>query len=166
MRYRRLRVEGAAYFFTVVTHDRRALFHDDELVGLLQAAITHVQSRHPFEVEAQVILPDHLHAIWQMPSGDANYAKRWRLIKEAFTRSCMKVRSVPARSSIAKARGEQLVWQRRFWEHLIRDEADFAEHLDYIHLNPVRHGLAATPGDWPLSSFRSWIDRGYYDERW
>ncbi|MEQ1695972.1 MAG: transposase [Hyphomicrobiaceae bacterium] len=166
MRYRRLRIEGASYFFTVVTHERQRLFSGPTAVELLTGAIAKVRFRHPFEIEAQVVLPDHLHAIWTLPEGDANYAKRWRLIKEAFTRAYCLEFGKPLRTPTARIRGEQPIWQRRFWEHTIRDDRDFAVHADYIHYNPVRHGLVDTPSDWPHSSFGEWVERGVYDLAW
>ena len=101
-----------------------------------------------------------------LPDGDANYATRWRLIKEIFTRAYCKRIGVPTRTKTARARGEQPVWQRRFWEHLIRDERDLAAHIDYIHHNPVRHGLVSAPRDWQHSTFSQWVDRGVYDPTW
>ena len=166
MRYRRVVIEGACYFFTVVTHERQRLFSDPQTVQLLADAIAKVRVRHPFEIEAQVILPDHLHTIWTLPDGDANYAARWRLIKEGFTRAYCQSHGTPERTATARARGEQPVWQRRFWEHLIRDDRDFSVHLDYIHRNPVRHGLVSAPRDWPQSSFADWVARGVYDPAW
>jgi putative transposase len=166
MRYRRLRVDGASYFFTVVTHDRRRLLVDPEAIALLERAQALVQSRHRFEIEAQVILPDHLHAIWQLPAGDADFAGRWRLIKGTFTRWYLKARPKPPRSESRKVKQEQAVWQRRYWEHLIRDEADFGAHLDYIHYNPVKHSLVSAPREWPYSTFRAWVEKGAYEIEW
>ena len=166
MRYRRMKVEGASYFFTVVTGERRPLFREAEMVALLDAAIDRVRTRHPFEVVAQVVLPDHLHAIWQLPEGDADYSKRWRLIKEAFTKACAKRFGRIDAGETRAARGELGLWQKRFWEHLIRDERDFAAHLDYIHLNPVHHGYISAPCDWPHSTFKTWVERGVYGEHW
>lgn len=166
MRYRRVHIPGATNFFTIVTHQRRPLFRDLHCVELYTNAVELVRARHPFDVEAYIILPDHIHAIWRLPAGDSNYSSRWRLIKEAFTRSFLKDGALPARSATARSRGEQPVWQRRFWEHAIRDERDFAVHLDYIHYNPVKHGLASAARDWPHSSFSSWVERGVYEVEW
>ena len=166
MRYRRAKVEGASYFFTVVTGERRPLFRDAEMVAMLETAIARVAARHPFEVVAQVVLPDHVHAIWQLPDGDAGYSTRWRLVKEAFTKTCAKRFGRVDAGETRTARGEQGLWQRRFWEHLIRDERDFAAHLDYIHLNPVHHGYVTAPRDWPHSTFQKWVQRGTYEENW
>ena len=166
MHYRRLRIEGATYFFTAVTHQRQQLFSDPQVVCLLNIAIEKIRSHHPFEIEAQVILPDHLHALWKMPGHDSNYAMRWRLIKESFTRAYVKNFGAPDRTEVERARGEQTVWQRRFWEHLIRDERDFAAHLDYIHVNPVKHGLVSAPRDWSHPTFQTWVERGVYEPGW
>ena len=166
MRYRRVKLEGATYFFTLVTHERRKLFADPELVALLYAAIARIQARHPFEQIAQVVLPDHLHAIWQLPPDDADYSMRWRLIKEAFTKTYLKLHHPPEINASRQKKGEQGLWQRRFWEHLIKDDKDFADHVDYIHLNPVRHGLAAAPREWPHSSFAAWVARDVYAPNW
>ena len=166
MRYRRVLIGGASYFFTVVTHHRRPLFSDPQTVELLTGATAKIRKWHPFDIEAQVVLPDHLHVIWTLPDGDANYGARWRLIKEAFTRTYCQSHGSHEQTEVARSRGEQPVWQRRFWEHLIRDERDFAAHLDYIHLNPVHHGLAAAPRDWQHSTFAAWVERGVYDPAW
>ncbi len=166
MRYRRVRIEGATYFFTVVTEGRRPLFADPDHIALLDEAIAKIRVRHPFDLVAQVILPDHLHAIWALPDGDANFSTRWRLIKEAFTREFLKRRAAPEVNAARRNKGEQAVWQRRFWEHLIRDERDFAAHLDYIHLNPVHHGLVSAARDWLYSTFQEWVERGAYEPTW
>jgi putative transposase len=166
MRYRRVDAPGATFFFTLVTEHRRPLFREAGTVALLLGAVEKVRSRHAFEVDAHVILPDHLHALWTLPDGDANFSTRWRLIKEAFTRAYIKTHEVPERSESRRSKGEQGIWQRRFWEHAIRDDADFAAHVDYIHINPVKHGLATAARDWPHSSFADWVARGGYDELW
>jgi len=142
MRYRRVSIPGACYFFTLVTEHRRPLLREPRAVALFLGAVEKVRARHPFEVDAYVVLPDHLHALWTLPVGDANFSTRWRLIKEGFTRGYLKTHEHPQRSESRRAKGEQGIWQRGFWEHAIRDEADFAAHLDYIHINPVKHGLA------------------------
>jgi putative transposase len=166
MNYRRLKVEGASYFFTVVTQQRRKLFCDGVAVAMLDDAIARVVQRHPFVVEAQVIMPDHIHALWQLPDKDSDFSLRWRLSKEAFTKAYVKRHGVSYVDAARRARGEQPLWQRRFWEHLIRDDRDFCAHLDYIHLNPVHHGYVKAPRDWPHSTFRSWVERGVYEPEW
>lgn len=142
--YRRVIIPGGVFFFTVVTHERAPLFSSDERVELLRAAFRKVKAARPFHIDAMVVLPDHLHCIWRLPEGDGDYSGRWREIKKAASRE------IDARIN---GRGERPVWQRRFWEHAIRDEADWRRHVDYIHYNPVKHGLVARPGDWPRSSF-------------
>jgi putative transposase len=164
--YRRADVAGATYFFTLVTEQRRPLFHEPQAVVLLLEAVAKVRSRYPFTIDAYVILPDHLHILWTLPEGDANFSTRWRLIKEAFTRAYIKTHHLPPRSESRRAKGEQAIWQRRFWEHAIRDEADFTAHLHYIHYNPVKHGLVAAARDWPHSTFSDWVARGAYDATW
>jgi putative transposase len=166
MRYRRASVPGATYFFTVVAERRRPLFRSLSAVRALEEAVAAVQARHSFEIEAQVMLPDHLHVMWTLPDGDADFSTRWRLIKSGFTRSYVRTTGVVARSASRRAKSEQGVWQRRYWEHLIRDEKDFAAHLDYIHYNPVRHGLVSAPRDWPHSTFAEWVARGAYEADW
>lgn len=166
MRYRRIFEPGASYFFTVVTYARRPLFDDPANVDLLHGSIAEVKSRHPFEIDAYVILPDHLHMVWSLPAGDSNYSMRWNLAKAVFTRKYARRHPMPKRSASRMAKREQAVWQRRFWEHLIRDEEDFSNHLDYIHLNPVEHGLVTQPALWLHSSFAAWVEYGRYDQNW
>jgi putative transposase len=166
MRYRRAMVRGGCYAFTVVTQKRQRIFRDSNVVQIFYSAVEKVRARHPFEVEAFVILPDHLHTVWTLPETDEEFPKRWRLIKDAFTRSYLKSHRAPPISPSCRAKGEQGIWQRRYWEHLIRDDADFYNHLDYIHLNPVIHGLATAPRDWPHSSFAKWMERGVYPPEW
>jgi putative transposase len=166
MRYRRARVEGASYFFTLVTETRRPIFADSSEVAALYRAIECVRARHPFEIEAIVVLPDLLHTLWQLLEGDSDFAGRWRLIKSHFTRNYLKSHAPPERSQSRASKGEQSVWQRRYWEHLIRDEADFDNHFDYIHFNPVRHGLVTAPLDYPHSSFARWVTAGRYEPDW
>lgn len=112
-----------------------------------------------------VVLPDHLHCIWTLPPGDSDFAARWRLIKTWFTRHCD-----PALRGVASAsrgkKGEQAVWQRRYWEHQLRNEPDYIRHLEYIHFNPVKQGLARSPSEWPYSSFRRYVEAGLYEPDW
>src|SRR5262245_46991258 len=166
MRYRRVNAAGATFFFTLVTERRRPLFREPGSVELFLEAVEKVRSRHPFDVDAYVVLPDHLHALWTLPEGDANFSTRWRLIKEAFTRAYIKMHGALDRNASRQSKGEQAIWQRRFWEHVIRDDADFAGHLHYIHINPVKHGLVAAARDRPHSTFQDWVARGVYDETW
>ena len=144
MRYRRSQIPGATFFFTLVTYERKKMLCLGENPGLLRQAFEAVKNKHPFVVDAIVLLPDHLHCLWTLPPGDNEYSKRWMLIKSNFTRTCLDpFESRPRESRVAKR--EQYVWQRRFWEHQIRDDADFKQHVEYIHYNPVKHGLTSSP---------------------
>lgn len=165
MQYRRANTSGGTFFFTLVTYQRRPLFVNIENVNLLRNVIRHVKSRHPFKVDAFVLLPDHLHCIWTLPNDDNDFAKRWRLIKSNFTRQCLHgYRITPTLSR--KNKGEQCVWQRRYWEHQIRNELDFVKHVDYIHYNPVKHGYVKNVCDWPYSSFLHFVKAGIYANSW
>ncbi len=159
--YRRAQVAGASYFFTVVTHHRRPLFSEPAHIQLLRTAMRTTLQSHPFRIDAMVVLPDHVHAIWTLPTGDHDFPRRWRLIKSHFSRRV----HLPATRHPVRRR-ERTVWQRRYWEHLIRGEDDFRRHVDYIHYNPVKHGLVRTPADWPYSSFRRAVARGDYPAHW
>ncbi len=166
MRYRRATVPGASYFFTLITFQRQRLFSDQSNVERWHRSVAKVQRTRPFVVEAEVVMPDHLHMIWTLPEGDADYSTRIRLIKTAFTKDQLQhIRNDTTNESRAH-KGERDVWQRRYWEHVIRDERDFQAHLDYIHANPVQHGLVARPGDWPHSTFGMWLERGAYESWW
>ncbi|WP_197673284.1 REP-associated tyrosine transposase [Leptolyngbya sp. O-77] len=132
---------------------------------LLRSAFHQVQQRHPFTIDAIVVLPDHLHCLWTLPKSDANYSSRWRLLKSEFSRHCPS-RYKRQRSQSRQHKGEQAIWQRRFWEHQIRDEADLIRHVDYIHYNPVRHGFVEAPKDWVYSSFHRFVQREIYEEHW
>jgi len=160
--YRRNRVAGGTYFFTVNLLDRRS----DLLVARIDAlrgAVRGVRARRPFHIDAWVVLPDHLHCIWTLPDGDADFPGRWWSIKVAYSKS------VPATESKSPPRlrhGERGVWQRRYWEHTIRDDTDYAVHMDYIHFNPVKHALAQNPADWSFSSFRYCVAKGLYPSDW
>ncbi len=166
MKYRRLHVEGATYFFTLVTEQRRPIFREPQIVDLLNGAIEKVRARHPFEIDAHVVLADHLHTIWTLPENDARYSMRVGLIKEAFTRAYLQHHSAPPSSDSRRRKREQSIWQRRFWEHVIHDDRDFTAHLDYIHLDPVHHGYVRSPHDLPHSTFAIWVQRGVYEPGW
>jgi putative transposase len=160
--YRRNFVPGGSYFFTVNLADRRSRLLTDN-IALLRAAFRYARARHPFAIEAVVVLPDHLHAIWTLPDGDADFALRWRLIKSAFSRALPKNEWVsPSRCSKA----ERGIWQRRYWEHTLRDEADFTRHADYLHFNPVKHNHVGRVRDWPYSSFHRMVHLGVYPADW
>jgi putative transposase len=151
------------YFFTVNLAERRENSLLIDKIDDLRIAFGQTFATHRTVMEAVVILPEHLHCIWQLPPGDDNYCTRWRLIKSYFSR-----RQEPGerRSESRLRQGERGIWQRRYWEHRIRDEQDYARHVDYIHYNPVKHGLVARVQDWPYSTFYRWVERGVYTETW
>ncbi len=164
MRYRRAFTPGGSFFFTVVTERRRPVLAS-AAVEVLRTALRAVCDTRPFVVDAMVVLPDHLHCIWTLPPGDADFATRWRLVKTWFTKHCAPaLRAAPNRARMAK--GAQALWQHRYWEHALRDEADFARHVEYIHYNPVKHGLAVSALAWPYSSFRRYVAEGVYPADW
>ena len=163
--YRRAYAEGGTFFFTVVTYKRYPIFANEPAITRLQRCFRTVKSDLPFPTDAMVILPDHLHCIWTLPDGDADFSTRWARIKGAFTRGYTGARSACISSSMRK-KGEGGVWQRRFWEHRIRDERDFNLHCDYIHHNPVKHGLVSLPIEWKHSSFHEFVERGVYPSIW
>ncbi len=161
MRYRRLHVAGGTYFFTVVAYDRGTdLFVRN--IDLLRHTVEVARRRRPFAIIAAVVLPDHLHMVWRLPDDDADNATRWSLIKAGFSRATPRQADEPQRRS----KRERCLWQRRYWEHLIRNDDDLARHVDYVHYNPVKHGLVATPSDWPHSSLRRYIQRGVLAPDW
>lgn len=164
MDFRRAWVKGGWYFFTVVTYQRQALLTIPENVERLRNAMKSVQTKSPFAMPAIVILPDHLHCLWQLPEGDDDFASRWRQIKHDFTMGCVGANAKVGTSR--RSKGESNVWQRRFWEHLIRDEEDWRRHMDYIAWNPVKHGYASNPADWEFGSFRRLVERGWYPPGW
>jgi putative transposase len=160
--YRRDRVPGGTFFFTVNLLDRRS----DLLVtqiDLLRDAVRRVRARAPFHIDARVVLPDHMHCLWTLPEDDADFPGRWRAIKTAFVK-CLTIGE--SRSPIMTSHGEQGIWQRRYWEHTIRDDRDFAAHMDYTHFNPVKHRLVDHPADWRIPSFRRCVDGGLYPDGW
>jgi putative transposase len=161
VRYRRNFVPGGTFFFTVTLADResRALV---EHIAALRAAFRVTRRERPYTIDAIVVLPDHLHVIFTLPDGDADFPARWRRIKSLFTRQIMRADAAVSRN----CRGEYSLWQRRFWEHTVRDEQDFARHADYIHYNPVKHGLVSRVRDWPFSSFHAYVRRGWLSEDW
>lgn len=147
--YRRLRIAGATYFFTVNLADRSLRLLTDR-ADLLRAAFAETKTSLPFTIDAIVILPDHLHCLWTLPSGDSDFSKRWYGIKTLFSRRL----------------GQRDVWQRGFWDHVVRDDEDYAAHVDYIHYNPVKHGHAARVAEWPYSSFHRFVRNGIYPAEW
>jgi putative transposase len=160
-RYRRARAAGGTFFFTVTLADRSS----DLLVrhvDLLRAAYGFIQQHHPFETVSICILPDHLHAVWTLPEGDTDYSTRWSLIKSRFSRGI----PAAARSASKVAKRDKGIWQRRYWEHMIRDEGDLERHVNYIHFNPVKHGLVKRVVNWPHSSFHRDVANGLLSADW
>jgi len=161
--YRRYRIPGGCYFFTVNLLER----HPNSLlvrhVDLLRETVREVRQRRPFHIDGWVVLPDHLHCIWTLPTEDTDFTTRWRLIKAGFAKRLPKTER---RSEVRVNRGERGIWQRRFWEHAIRDEWDYASHMDYLHFNPVKHGHVGRVADWPYSSFTRCVERGLYPHDW
>ncbi len=161
VQYRRNFVAGGTYFFTVALNNRQSTILVD-YVDLLRSSFQHVKQKHPFITEAMVVLPDHLHAIWTLPPGDIAYPKSWQLFKARFTRLVRK-----SGLEIGKnARGEYSLWQRRYWEHTIRDPEDLVRHIDYIHYNPIKHGYVVCAADWPYSSFHRHVENGLLPRDW
>ncbi len=155
--YRRAKTPGATYFFTVVTQGRKPWFNNEASINILRKAFQVTMNEKPFTMEAAVILPDHLHCLWQLPEADHNYSGRWREIKKRVSRQL---------DASTNTRRERPVWQRRFWEHQIRDDQDWRNHMDYIHYNPVKHHLVERVGDWPWSSFHRAVTKGWYKSDW
>jgi putative transposase len=173
MKYRRENIKGGTYFFTVVTNQRIKIYNEPNNVQLLREAFKDVKGRHPFKIDAFVLLPDHLHCIWTMPHDDADFSIRWRLIKSYFSRKFDQVGWVDKGNPTLRfntasrlKKKEKPIWQRRFWEHLIRDNEDFKRHVEYIHFNPVKHGLVESPKDWVNSSFQRYVNKGLYNLEW
>ena len=161
-RYRRAKIEGGTFFFTVTLADRSS----DLLVryiDLLRQAYAAAQDLYPFETVAICVLPDHMHAVWTLPPEDTNFPLRWSLIKSKFSRA-LPIEAERTASKVSKR--ERGIWQRRYWEHAIRNETDLARHIDYVHFNPVKHGYVSRVCDWPHSSFPRFVARGQLPSDW
>jgi putative transposase len=161
-RYRRANIEGGMYFFTVTLADRRSNLLVEQ-IDLLRRAYRTVMHSIPVETIAICILPEHLHAVWQLPPDDSDFSKRWQHIKAGFSQA---LPADPWRSESKLRRGEKGIWQRRFWEHLLCDKDDLQKHIDYIHYNPVKHSLVKKVADWPYSSFHQYVRRGILPADW
>ncbi len=161
--YIRANLKGGVYFFTVNLAER----HNNDLlianIEILRDAFRLTKKAHPFIIEASVILPEHLHCIWRLPEHDNDFSTRWRLIKTHFSKNIVANEPI---SKSRKRKNERGIWQRRFWEHLIKDKKDYQNHLDYIHYNPVKHGYVQRAIDWPYSSFHLWVERKVYPSHW
>lgn len=158
--------EGNTYLFTVVTYQRQPILCLDESRMALREAINEARKAHPFEIKAWVLLPDHLHCIWELPDGDVNYSMRWGLIKKGFTKRIKGAVGAAHPTESRLRHREATIWQRRFWEHNIRDERDYRIHCDYIHYNPVKHGLVSAPVGWEYSTFHRYLREGVYSREW
>jgi putative transposase len=159
--YRRAKALGNVFFFTVVLADRSSLLLADQ-IDRLRRVYRSVQNGRPFETTAICILPDHIHAVWVLPHDDADFSTRWSLIKSGFSRRL----DAQKRSASKISKREKGIWQRRYWEHAIRDDADLERHVDYIHFNPVKHGHVTRVADWPYSSFHRYVERGLLAADW
>lgn len=164
--YRRANTKGGTYFFTVITYRRQKILCNEEMRIALREGIRQVQEAHPFVIDAWVLLPDHLHCIWTLPEGDADFGIRWAMIKRFVTKQCRLLHRDDWMTASKRKRKESTLWQRRFWEHQIRDEQDYERHLDYIHFNPVNHGLVESVVDWPYSTFHRFVTNEVYQENW
>jgi putative transposase len=166
-RYRRSVDSSASYFFTVVTYRRQPILCEDNVRTALRNAIDKVRINRPFAIDAWVLLPDHIHCIWTLPDGDADFSTRWMLIKREVSLACQEShrRAEWITESKQKHR-ESTIWQRRFWEHKIRDDHDFTRHADYIHFNPVKHGYAPCVKEWRFSTFHRYVQEGVYPVDW
>jgi putative transposase len=161
--YRRAFIPGGTWFFTVNLLQR----HRNDLltreIGLLRETVRKVRLCYPFGIDAWVVLPEHMHTVWTLPPGDADFSTRWRLIKSGFSRALPKIER---RSNVRIAAGERGIWQRHYWEYLIRDETDYQRHIDYVHFNPVKHQHVLRVADWPYSTFHRYVAQGIYPVDW
>lgn len=165
--YRRIRVKGGTYFFTVVTFDRQPILTYDQERAALREGIEAIRQVLPFRIEALVLLPDHLHAIWTFPENDDNFASRWAIIKRTVSQRCGPLERIDkAVNDSHEKRRENRIWQRRFWEHVIRDEKDLEYHINYVHWNPVKHGYVSRVIDWPYSTFHRFVANRVYLPDW
>jgi putative transposase len=160
--YRRALVPGGCWFFTVNLLVRRRTLLVDH-IDSLRKSVASTRHKYPFEIDAFVVLPDHLHAIWTLPPGDADFSTRWRLVKTAFAKSLPQQERL---SAVRETRNERGIWQRRFREHMIRNDTDYARHIEYCYINPLTHGLVTRVRDWPHSSFHRDVERGIFPLDW
>ena len=165
--FRRSRVTGGTFFFTVVTYRRQRFLCDEDVRLALRESILRAREQHHFEIDAWVLLPDHMHCMWTLPEGDADFSMRWNVIKRGVTRRVgARLQRSDLMNESKAAHRESTLWQRRFWEHQIRADADYQAHMDYIHFNPVKHGLVSHASDWPHSSFHRHVASGAYPVDW
>ena len=160
--YIRYRIPGGCYFFTVNLQERDKTLLVDH-IDLLRESVRDCKQKRPFHIDAWVVLPEHMHCMWTMPADDMDYSNRWKIIKTHFSKGLPKLEP---RTRNQIKRGERSIWQRRYWEHAIRNDQDYAAHFDYIHYNPVKHGWVDNVIDWPYSSFHRCIEKGLYPVDW
>ncbi|OHB73851.1 MAG: hypothetical protein A2Z25_10310 [Planctomycetes bacterium RBG_16_55_9] len=164
--YRRLNSYGGYYFFTIVTYKRRCFLVEDLARSCLRSAWQTVRKTRPFEMIALCLLPDHLHCLWRLPQDDNDFSQRWMLIKKGFTRRYLDAEGHESAQCLSRMKKrERGIWQRRFWEHQIRDYEDIEKHINYIHYNPVKHGLVNDVEDWPWSTYHKFVRNGFYENR-
>ena len=164
-RYIRAHVPGATCFFTVALRDRGARYMVDHATEL-RACVAEMKRRHPFHIDAMVVLPEHIHALWTLPPEDQDFSTVWMLLKQSFTRRLGAAADLDEAAARKRRKGQRSLWQDRFWEHQIRDEDDFARHVDYIHFNPVKHGWVLRARDWPYSSLHRYVRQGILPANW
>ncbi len=165
--YRRAGALGGTFFFTVVTYRRRPILDRPESRLTLRDVIESVRQRHPFTIDAWVLLPEHLHCIWTLPKGSSHFSMRWSLIKSGFSKRTKALFQVEEWMNASRLdHRESTIWQRRFWEHQIRDDEEYQAYMDYTHYNPVKHGHVKRVLDWPHSTFHRYVKSGVYPEGW
>jgi putative transposase len=166
--YRRIYTGGNIYFFTLVMYRRQAILCHDDIRTALRSGIMETRKTHPFKVDAWVLMPDHLHCIWTLPENDINFSTRWAMIKRYVTKQCCaeKYQRDEWLNKSRVKRKESTLWQRRFWEHQIRDDQNFQRHFDYLHFNPVKHGYVNSVKEWEFSSFHRYVKNEIYTENW
>lgn len=162
MQYRRVKTSGGCYFFTLNLAERNKALLTDE-IDILRNVLNKVKRQHPFKLDAMVVLPDHLYALLTLPIDDHDYSTRWALIKANFSRQLAKTEKI---NKSRQSKGERGIWQRRFWEHLIRDELDYENHVNYIHYNPVKHQYVDRAVGWPYSTIHRYISKGIINSDW
>lgn len=161
--YRRAFIPGGTYFFTVnllQRYDNNLLIRE---IDLLRESVRKVRKKYPFKIDAWVVLPEHIHCVWTLPPNDSDFSLRWRLIKSGFSRALPKTEQ---RSKVRKSAGERGIWQRHYWEHVIRDVLDYQRHVDYVHVNPLKHNHVKQVIDWPYSTFHQYVEQGIYMPNW
>lgn len=165
--YRRAYIPGGTFFFTLKSERNAPIFRARKTIRSLGCIIRKTKQKWPFQINAIVLLPDHLHAIWTLPHGDADYSTRWAWLKKEFTKGYLAAGGYEQFTSHSRKMNRRRgVWQRRFWEHTIEDEDDFERHFDYIHYNPVKHGYVRSPYEWKWSSFHRWVNARVYPHEW